>query len=178
MKYQEQLKPFSNAELKVIDIVFCVDGAVSMKRNGILKGLGVNITEFVQKIANDLQIHLDIQVGFVFHGGKEEDDNRLKWGYLKIKPLTSDLLNFTTAVLKAAENASGSEITLPALDWCLDMEWRSKAHRVIVMFTDEAFKGCEAKQWQKSKLDELVQKTHDQKVKILYYGKKVLFLKI
>jgi len=66
----------------------------------------------------------------------------------------------------------GNEFTLPAIDWAADFPWDTtgKAHRIIVIVTDEPLESGHNPDFQRSKMNELAQKLKELKINVLYFG--------
>jgi hypothetical protein len=83
---------------------------------------------------------------------------------------TTDLAEFRAAVSELA--AKGDETNFIALDFCLDLPWRTTpdCHRIVVVLTDEPLEtGLEVAE-QRAKVKDLIQKVHGLGVKLFLVG--------
>jgi len=135
----------------VADIVFCIDTSGSM--SPCFEGVKEHVSDFVSGIQSDLQKPMDYRVGLVAAGCLE----------FQHTDFTDRSEQFASWVSQA-ELSGGNELTLPAIDMCLDMEWRHGAHKVVVVLTDEPVAGGDQVEFQLSRLDELCAKVEALKV--------------
>ncbi len=141
----------------VADIVFCIDASGSM--SPCIEGVKEHIKKFIDGVSSNPQLSfVDWRLGIIAH-----DCTRFY-----IMDFVSDINRFKEALGKI--KAGGNEFTLPALDWSLDFPWREKAHRIVVLFTDEPLEGGYEPEFQRSKMKELCEKIVSLKCMIYFVG--------
>ncbi len=139
-----------------VDIMFCIDKSWSM--TSCIDGLKDNIKEFVKglEIGNNQQ-SIDFRIGFLAYNSHE----------FTIKDFTNNTDEFVEKLNTIS--VSGDEMTMPAIDWSLDTEWREeKVHKVVIILTDEKLYTGVRVDLQKSKMKELEQKVINTGIQIFF----------
>lgn len=160
------------------DIVFCIDASGSMKP--CIDAVRDNIEKLLEGLQADVQTTWDVRFDFLaFHDSKDG----VHW-YRSVtmeacplidaiyksgdrgKLFTKDLAAFK-AGLKEIE-VEGDEEQLLALDIAIDYPWRPSdgCHRVVVLLTDESVETGVFVEEQKSKIDTLIAKVMDKRIKL------------
>ncbi len=129
----------------VADVVFVLDASYSMRP--ILEAVKDHIDTFVAGVQSGQQ-KIDLRLGLVVH---PTDD-----APVEVYPFTDDIATFRANL--AAVELSGDEFTLPAIDAALDMPWRQRSRRFVIVFTDEPVRGGHDYKFQLSKFDDLKKK--------------------
>ena len=163
----------------IADVVFCIDASASMAP--CIDAVRANIESFIEGLTGNSQQTWDLRVEFIAHHAGETPDgggvfahrslhesellevlyqNKGKQGRL----FTADIGEFSRG-LKGV-SVEGDEAPLVALDFCLDLPWRSSAacHRVVIMLTDEPFEQSARQAFQREQLAQLISKIHDLRV--------------
>jgi len=140
----------------VADVVFVIDRSGSMEP--FIDALRDVINDFFDKMQKEDGV--DARIGLIGQTGEE----------FIIKNFTKNTNEMKNAL--AQFTPMGNEFTLPAIDWAADFPWDTtrKAHRIIVVITDEPLETGSEPDFQRSKMEELVQKLKDLKIKVLYFG--------
>ncbi|MBZ0266241.1 VWA domain-containing protein [bacterium] len=142
----------------IADIVFLLDSSASMKP--CIEGVKSYIISFVEGLNSDPQKSLDFRLAFAC-----EDTTKLHY-----IDFTTDTSHFST--LLSTVKSGGDEITLPALDFCLDLEWRHGCHKTIILMSDEPIRGGARVGDQTAKILELKEKITTLKVMLYIIGPK------
>ena len=160
------------------DIVFCIDASGSMKP--CIDGVRDNIEKLLEGLESDVQTTWDVRYDFLaFHDSKDG----VHW-YRSVALPTIPLIE---AIYKGKDNSSiftkslaafknglreitveGEEQQLLALDIAMDYPWRPSdgCHRVVVLLTDESVETGVDVEEQKKKIDELISKAQDKRIKL------------
>lgn len=147
----------------VADVVFVIDASGSM--DSCIEGLKEHIGDFVRALESDPKVSsVDTRVAIVGH----RDPNFHRQPEFDILDFTADLGTFRQALSRL--EADGDEYTLPAIDYALDMEWRTGAHRIVIAFTDEDLDGGCDEDFQRSKLRDLCYKLGGLRVTLAFFG--------
>ena len=167
-----------------VDVVFCLDASGSMAP--CIEGVKSHIASFVDGLKKGGQRNWDLRLDYVAHWSI----NGLHMESLHEPNLAEALYQtfstgqnqrgtrlFTTDIEEFKRGLSevdtiGDEISLFALDSCLDFPWRQtdECHRVVVFMTDEPTSSGARMQEQKSKLQALMQKIMDLRVMLFIVG--------
>lgn len=159
------------------DIVFCIDASGSMQP--CIDAVRDNIEKLLEGLQSDVQTTWDVRFDFLaFHDSKDGVhwyrsvalqasslvDAVYKGGGSGL--FTKDLAAFK-AGLKAIE-VEGEEEQLLALDIAMDYPWRPSdgCHRVVVLLTDESVETGVFVEQQKAKIDALIAKAMDKRIKL------------
>ena len=160
------------------DIVFCIDASGSMKP--CIDAVRENIEKLLEALQSDVQTKWDVRFDFLaFHDSKDG----VHW-YRSVSMPTCPLIEaiykggdkgglFTKdlsvfkAGLKGIE-VEGEEEQLLALDIAMDYPWRPSdgCHRVVVLLTDEPVETGLFVDEQKAKIDALIAKVMDKRIKL------------
>lgn len=160
------------------DIVFCIDASGSMKP--CIDAVRDNIEKLLEGLQADVQTTWDVRFDFLaFHDSKDA----IHWyrsvsmpatplieaiykGGNKDALFTKDLAAFKSG-LKEIE-VEGEEQQLLALDIAMDFPWRPSdgCHRVVVLLTDESVETGVFVEEQKAKIDALIAKVMDKRIKL------------
>lgn len=160
------------------DIVFCIDASGSMKP--CIDGVRDNIEKLLEGLQADVQTTWDVRFDFLAFHDSKDGVHWYRSVALPACPLidaiykkenqralfTKDLAAFK-AGLKAIE-VEGEEEQLLALDIAMDFPWRpsDSCHRVVVLLTDESVETGVAVEEQKAKIETLVSKIMDKRIKL------------
>ena len=160
------------------DIVFCIDASGSMMP--CIDAVRNNIEKLLEGLQSDVQTTWDVRFDFLaFHDSKDgvhwyrsvalEGCPLIDAIYKGIdtgKFFTKDMAAFK-AGLKGIE-VEGEEQQLLALDIAMDFPWRSSdgCHRVVVLLTDEPVETGVFVKEQTSKVDTLIAKVMDKRIKL------------
>jgi len=143
----------------VADVVFCIDKSGSM--TGCIEGLVNHIEKFIDGLKSNQQLSsLDLRLGLLAQDCID---------FVRLD-LTDNLAAFKNALRDILKRIINDEFTLPGLDWALDLSWREKCTRIVVLFTDEPLQGGHDAPFQLSKMRELQQKIQDLKVHLYFVG--------
>lgn len=168
----------------IADVVFCLDSSSSMAPS--FDSVRKHVVDFVEGLKSDGQTVWDVRFDFVAHATSNSRDGSI----FKLRSLyegelcsalysangsggrffTTDLNEFRTGV--ASLEARGDETNFIALDFCLDLPWRSTpdCHRIVVLLTDEPLEtGLEIPD-QRAKTPALIEKIHSLGVKLFLIG--------
>jgi len=157
LNQQIKQRPKERKGKGVADIVFCIDASGSMEP--CIEGVKKHIQKLLDGILSNPQLsYLDWRLGIVAHDSTN----------FFILDFTNNLSRFKEALKKIT--SGGNEFTLPALDWCLDFNWRDNAHKIIILFTDEPLEGGEEPEFQRSKIKELFEKIITLKAMVYFVG--------
>ncbi len=113
-----------SSRASLADIVFLIDSSGSMKE--CYEGLKTHIGDFATGLESNPAARIDYRLGILSAGRM----------LFQKKGFSSNQGEFTRALDKMT-CSGGDELTLPALDWALDFEWRHGVHKVVILFTDE-----------------------------------------
>jgi von Willebrand factor type A domain len=168
----------------VADVVFCLDSSTSMEP--CFDAVRKHVVEFVEGLKSDGQTVWDVRFEFVSHATSRFGQQivfRLRSMYegnLQAslyganggggRFFTTDLAEFRSAMSDLT--AKGDETNFIALDFCLDLPWRTApdCHRIVVVLTDEPLEtGLEVAE-QRAKVKELIEKVHGLGVKLFLVG--------
>jgi len=159
----------------VADVVFCLDASASMRP--CIEEVCKHIDSFLAGLKAGGQFTWNLRFDFIAHRGSTSGqlDNialfttqsiyypeawypLYKDNLQNAKFFTSDIGEFKNALNRV--NPEGDEAPLVGLDFCLDLPWRPSetCHRVVILMTDEPFETGIAKDWQKSKLQKIIDK--------------------
>ncbi len=159
----------------VADIVFCLDASESM--TPCFAGVQKHVLDFISGLGGG-QSRWDLRFEFVaYQAGHAEGGgvsfrhrslyNPELWSVLYPSPSES-LRTFTSSVDEfrgglAGVAVAGDEAPLVALDFALDLPWRSAAtcHRIVILMTDEPFEGGLFQAEQSTVLPALMKKIQD-----------------
>jgi len=140
----------------VADVVFVIDRSRSMQP--FIENLREVLEDFLNKLQNEDGV--DVRLGLVGQANRE----------FIIKHFTKNVneLRGALSILKPL----GNEFTLPALDWAADFPWdeAGKAHRIILLLTDEPLSQGFEPDFQRLKMFELAEKINQLKIKLFYFG--------
>jgi hypothetical protein len=166
------------------DIVFCLDASGSM--GPCIEGVKSHIASLVDGLKVSGQRDWDLRLDYVAHWSISDlhmeslhEHNLAEALYQKssrgrnqqgARLFTTDIEEFKKGL--SGVDVIGDEISLFALDSCLDFPWRQSAecHRVVVFMTDEPTSSGAREQEQKSKLEALMQKIMDLRVMLFIVG--------
>ena len=168
----------------VADVVFCLDSSSSMEPS--FDAVRKHVIDFVEGLKADGQTVWDVRFEFVSHATSrfgEQTVFRLRSMHESNlqaslydpngrggRFFTSDLAEFRSAI--SGLTARGDETNFIALDFCLDLPWRTgpDCHRIVVVLTDEPLEtGLEVTN-QRAKVAELIDKVHGLGVKLFIVG--------
>ena len=160
------------------DIVFCIDASGSMKP--CIDAVCDNIEKLLEGLQTDVQTTWDVRFDFLAFHDSKDGVHWYRSMSLAACPLidaiykhgnqsgifTKDLAAFK-AGLKGIE-VEGEEEQLLALDIAMDYPWRPSdgCHRVVVLLTDEPVETGVCVEDQKSKIDALISKVMDKRIKL------------
>ena len=139
------------------DIVFLLDASGSM--SDCFEGLKNHVGEFIAGLDANPNFRIDFRLGILSAGCAS----------FQKKDFNPDPAEFRRAMSRM-RCGDQDELTLPALDWALDFDWRRGAHKVIVLFTDEPIEGGAEPEFQTSRLDDLVAKAATLRAKLFVFG--------
>lgn len=164
------------------DIVFCIDASGSMKP--CIDAVRDNIEKLLEGLQSDVQTTWDVRFDFLAFHDSQEGVHYYQSVALPACPLvdaiykngdkdklfTKDLAAFK-AGLRNIE-VEGEEMQLLALDIAMDFPWRPSdgCHRVVVLLTDESVETGIFVDEQKSKIDALISKVMDKRIKLFIVG--------
>lgn len=147
----------------IADIVFCLANSSGMAP--AVYYIKDYIRCFIDGLKLDID-YIDYRLGILAHSCSQD----IKFYRLDF---VKDLFRFKSA-LRSFETGK-QEITLPAIDWSLDFDWR-KATRIVISFTDEPLDWGSVTQagyepdLQRSKLEELIRKIGNLHVYLYFIG--------
>ena len=160
------------------DIVFCIDASGSMKP--CIDAVRDNIEKLLEGLETDVQTTWDVRFDFLaFHDSKDGVHNYQSVALPTIplfdaiykngdrgKLFTKDLAAFKEGLRRI--KVEGEEEQLLALDIAMDYPWRPSdgCHRVVVLLTDEPVETGVAVDAQKAKIDQLIEKVMDKRIKL------------
>lgn len=161
------------------DIVFCIDASGSMKP--CLDAVCENIERLLEGLQSDAQTTWDVRFDFLaFHDSKDGVhwyrsvamescpliESIYRNGPGKSTLFTKDLAAFKAGLKGIA--VEGEEQQLLALDIAMDYPWRPSdgCHRVVVLLTDEPVETGVAVDSQTAKVDALIAKAMDKRIKL------------
>ena len=137
----------------IVDLVFCLDASRSMI--SCIEGVKENIEQLTGELKTTPNRKIDFRLGILAQD----------WKVFRILAFTDQLTIFRQALKKV--EPKWEEFTLPAIDWSLDFAWRSGCHKVVIVFTDEVLQNNHAPDFQRSKLNELIDKIIRMRVMLL-----------
>lgn len=160
------------------DIVFCLDASGSMQP--CIDALRRQIGELIKGLENDGQTSWDVRYDFLAFHDSESGVHWYRSVHLPTCPLIDSIYNeplpgvFFTRDLNVFKSAlndiklTGEEMQLLALDIAVDYPWRSSSdcHRVVVLLSDEAVETGVHVPYQVDKLDALIKKIMDKRIKL------------
>lgn len=152
----EELQKRKRKAKGIADVVFCIDASGSM--DSCIDAVKDHIKSFIDGLQSNPNYQFDYRLGIVAHDSYQFD----------ILDFTKDEEVFKNAVSKI--DTRGDEYTLPAIDWGVDFNWRKRANRIVVVFTDEPLSGGHKPEFQKQKMGELFDKIIEQKVMLFFVG--------
>ena len=160
------------------DIVFCIDASGSMKP--CIDAVRNNIEKLLEGLKSDVQTNWDVRFDFLaFHDSVE--------GWHSLQSVAAQQVELVDAIYKGGNNGSfftkdlslfksrlqqivvkGEEEQLLALDIAMDFPWRPSdgCHRVVVLLTDEPVETGIFVDEQKKRIDALIQKVMDKRIKL------------
>lgn len=160
------------------DIVFCIDASGSMKP--CLDAVRENIEKLLEGLQTDVQTTWDVRFDFLaFHDSKDGVHwyrsvalptcpliDAIYKGEGRTSLFTKDLAAFKAGLKEIA--VEGEEDQMLALDIAMDFPWRPSngCHRVVVLLTDESVETGVAVGEQKAKIDALIAKAMDKRIKL------------
>ncbi len=168
----------------VADVVFCLDSSTSMEP--CFEAVRKHVVDFGAGLSSDAQTQWDVRFEFVSHATSRAGQNiqfRLRsmhepslWSSLYAanggggRYFTTDLNEFRAAISDLV--AKGDETNFVALDFCLDLPWRTApdCHRIVVVLTDEPLETGLYIEEQRAKIPELTEKIHRLGVKLFLIG--------
>jgi hypothetical protein len=143
--------------MKDVDLLFLVDTSQSMEK--CFAGLRTIIEGLVDELQqNEVRVNLGVL-------GAD-------WKCFRHLPLTLDR-NAVKAALETLETKTkhgSDEFLLPALDYALDLPWKSP-RRIIAVFTDECLSTGHDPEFQKSKIEPLRQKLWQSYIYVYFFGR-------
>ena len=139
------------------DIIFIIDSSGSMRP--CYDGVKKHIQGFVEELTIGPNIPLDYRLGI------------LSAGILSFqkKDFLDSVKEFRKAIGRMNADG-GNEFTLPALDFAMDYKFRERAHKVLILFSDEPVLGGAEVKFQLSKLDLLIEKGIDCHAKFFVFA--------
>lgn len=160
----------------IADVVFCIDASASMAP--CIEAVRTHVASFVAGLTANSQQTWDLRIEFIAHHAGDTPSGAGVFSHRSLheselfKVLYQNSGNqgrfFTTDVTEFSRglqsvSVQGDEAPLVALDFCLDLPWRSSAacHRVVIMLTDEPFEQSAVQEFQKEQLSLLIAKIHD-----------------
>jgi hypothetical protein len=168
----------------IADVVFCLDSSTSMEP--CFDAVRKHVFDFVEGLKSDGQMVWDVRFDFVSHATSrfgQQTVFRLRSLYEGNlqgslyganggggRFFTTDLAEFRAAMSELV--AKGDETNFIALDFCLDLPWRTipDCHRIVVVLTDEPLEtGLEVSE-QRAKVKDLIQKVHSLGVSLFLVG--------
>ncbi len=137
-----------------------------------------HIASFIDGLTANSQQRWDLRIEFIAHHAGDSPDGGGVFAHRSLhEPELFEVLYknsgnpgrfFTTDVAEFSRglqsvSVQGDEAPLVALDFCLDLPWRSSTacHRVVIMLTDEPFEQSASQAFQKEQLSQLITKIHD-----------------
>lgn len=169
---------------RVADVVFCLDSSTSMEP--CFDAVRKHVVDFVEGLKSDGQTAWDVRFEFVSHATSrfgQQTVFRLR-SIFEVnlqnalyganggggRFFTTDLSEFRSAMSDLT--AQGDETNFIALDFCLDLPWRTApdCHRIVIVLTDEPLEtGLEVAE-QRAKVKELIEKIHGLGVHLFLIG--------
>lgn len=159
------------------DIVFCIDASGSMEP--CIDAVRDNIEKLLEGLQSDVQTKWDVRFDFLaFHDSKEGVHwyRSVSMGTMQLYEaiykgngqglFTRDVAEFKSGLRKI--EIEGEEQQLLALDIAMDFPWRPSdgCHRVVVLLTDESVETGIDPEGQKARIDALVAKAMDKRIKL------------
>lgn len=164
------------------DVVFCLDSSGSMEP--CIEGVKAHIGSFVKGLEAGQQGSWDVRFEVLSHraGGSGRDvgfeaetlKNECAWeaiyGQTKGEFFTRDIADFQKRISRF--RAYADEANFIALDFCLDMPWRTDldCHRVVVLLTDEPLETGVGVRRQSDKITDLIVKIQALRVMLFIIG--------
>lgn len=160
------------------DIVFCIDASGSMKP--CIDAVRDNIEKLLDGLQTDVQTTWDVRFDFLAFHDSKDGVHWYRSVALPACPLidaiykgrgrdglfTKDLAAFKEGLRQI--EVEGEEAQLLALDIAMDFPWRPSdgCHRVVVLLTDESVETGVSVAEQKGKIDALIAKAMDKRIKL------------
>jgi hypothetical protein len=136
------------------DIVFLVDSSASM--SPVFEGLKNHIKTFVNELSAGGGA-VDYRLCFLAAGIAS----------FRYSHFTDSVPDFVAGLKKTTTESD--EYTLPALDFVFDFDWRERAHKIVVLFTDEPVQTGHDPTFQRSQLDQLIDKARALKTRLFFF---------